>query len=102
LGDIGITGIRKIAVLADYFGKMVVPHVCSAGSVALSLPAALHAVATIENCPMLEYPFDPPVLTVENQQMILKETMSIEKDGCLKVPDKPGLGVEIDEEKVCV
>jgi L-alanine-DL-glutamate epimerase-like enolase superfamily enzyme len=102
LGDIGITGIRKIAVMADYFGRMVVPHVCSAGSVALSLPAALQAVSTIENCPMLEYPFDPPILTIENQQLILKEAISIEKDGCLKVPDKPGLGIEIDEEKVGV
>jgi L-alanine-DL-glutamate epimerase-like enolase superfamily enzyme len=102
LGDIGITGIRKIAVIADYYGKMVVPHVCSTGGVALSLPAALHAVATIENCPMLEYPFDPPLLTAENQQYILKEAISIEKDGFLKVPDKPGLGIEIDEEKVGV
>jgi D-galactarolactone cycloisomerase len=100
LGDIGISGIRKIAVMADYFGRMVVPHVCSAGSVALSLPAALHAVATIENCPMLEYPFDPPLLTAENQQLILKDALTIEKDGCLKVPDRPGLGIELDEDNV--
>ena len=100
LGDIGITGIRKIAVMADYYGRLVVPHVCSAGSVALSLPAALHAVATIDNCPMLEYPYDPPILTAENQQHILKEPITIDKDGYLKVPDKPGLGVEIDEEKL--
>ena len=102
LGDIGITGIRKIAVIADYFGRMVVPHVCSYGSVALSLPATLQAVATIENCPMIEYPFDPPILTAENQQLILKEAISIDKDGFLKIPDKPGLGIEIDEEKVGV
>jgi L-alanine-DL-glutamate epimerase-like enolase superfamily enzyme len=69
-------------------------------SVALSLPAALHAVATIDNCPMLEYPYDPPILTAENQQHILKEPITIGKDGYLKVPDKPGLGVEIDEEKL--
>jgi L-alanine-DL-glutamate epimerase-like enolase superfamily enzyme len=62
------------------------------------LPAALHAVATIENCPMLEYPYDPPILTDVNQQLILKEPIFIEKDGYLKVPDNPGLGVEIKED----
>jgi len=102
LGDINITGIRKIAVIADYFGRMVVSHGCSAGSVALSLPAALQAVATLENCPMIEYPFDPPILTAENQQLILKEAISIDKDGFLEVPYKPGLGIEIDEEKIGV
>jgi L-alanine-DL-glutamate epimerase-like enolase superfamily enzyme len=39
-------------------------------------------------------------LTAENQQHILKEAIFIDKDGFLKVPDKPGLGIEIDEEKV--
>jgi L-alanine-DL-glutamate epimerase-like enolase superfamily enzyme len=100
LGDIGISGIRKIAVLADYYGRFVVPHVCSAGGLALSLPATLHAVTTIDNCPILEYPYDPPILTAETQQHILKERINIDKDGYLKVPDGPGLGVEIEEEKL--
>lgn len=97
LGDIGITGIRKIAIVADYFNKILIPHVSSAGGVALGLPATLQAVATIENCPMIEYPFDPPLLTAENQQLILKEPVLIDKEGFLKVPEKPGIGVEIDE-----
>ncbi|MDQ1280105.1 MAG: hypothetical protein QG670_1367 [Thermoproteota archaeon] len=96
LGDIGITGIRKTAIIADFFNKILIPHVSSTGSVALGLPATLQAVATIENCPMIEYPLDPPLLTAENQQLILKEPILIDKDGFLKVPEKPGIGVEID------
>ena len=49
---------------------------------------------------MVEYPCDPPLLTSENQQSILKDPLIIDKEGFLKIPDKPGIGVEIDEEKV--
>lgn len=99
LGDIGITGIRKVAIMADYFSRMIVPHVSSGGSCPLSLAATLQAVATVENCPIIEYPYDPPILTVETQQPILKEPILIDKDGFVKVPDKPGIGIEIDEDK---
>lgn len=100
LGDIGITGIRKIAILSDYFGRMMVPHVCSAGNLPISLAATLQAVATLGNCPMVEYPLDPPILTVENQQRILKEPILVDRDGFLKVPEKPGIGVELDRDTV--
>ncbi len=100
LGDIGITGTRKIAVIADCFGKQIVPHVCGLGSFALNFPAMLQAVATIENCPMIEYPFDPPILTVETQQLILREPLIIDKSGQVSLPDKPGIGVEIDEDRL--
>lgn len=100
LGDIGITGIRKVAIFADYFGKMIVPHVCSSGSLTLNLAATLQAVATVDNCPMTEYPYDPPILTVETQQSIFREPILVEKDGSIRVPDKPGIGVEIDEDKL--
>jgi L-alanine-DL-glutamate epimerase-like enolase superfamily enzyme len=99
LGDIGITGVRKIASLADYFHRMVVPHVCSTGSTALALAATLQAVGTISNCPLIEYPYDPPILT-ENQQTILKAPIRIDADGYLTIPEKPGIGVEIDTTKL--
>ncbi len=100
LGDIGIIGIRKVAFMADYFSRIIIPHVCSAGNCALGLAATLQAVATVENCPMIEYPCDPPILTVDTQQRILKNPMLIDGDGFLKIPEKPGIGIEIDEEKV--
>jgi len=97
LGAIGITGMRKIGVMAGYFGRLLIPHVCGAGSLALGLAATLQAVATIENCPMIEYPFDPPILTVETQQPIVKEPILVDKDGFIKLPDKPGIGIEIKD-----
>lgn len=100
LGDIGISGARKLAILADYFGREIVPHVCGLGSFALNLPAMLNAVCTVSNCPMLEYPFDPPILTVETQQAILKEPLLVDNEGMVAVPERPGIGVEIDESQV--
>ncbi|MEM2905416.1 MAG: mandelate racemase/muconate lactonizing enzyme family protein [Candidatus Bathyarchaeia archaeon] len=100
LGNIGITGIRKIAVLADALGRLVVPHVCSGGNNGLFLAATLQAVGTVPNCPFIEYPLEPPALTHETQQAILKEPLLIDRDGFVQIPQKPGIGVEIDEEKV--
>lgn len=99
-GNMGITGIRKVAIVAEYFGKMVIPHVCSNGNFPLGLSATLQAMATVENCPMVEYPYDPPVLTTETTQTIVKEPILIDKNGFVKIPDKPGIGIEIDEEKL--
>ncbi|MBS7627940.1 mandelate racemase/muconate lactonizing enzyme family protein, partial [Candidatus Bathyarchaeota archaeon] len=41
LGNIGITGIRKLAMMADGFGKDIVPHVCGGGNNGLYLAATL-------------------------------------------------------------
>ena len=98
LGDIGITGTRKIADFAASYGKTIVPHVCGLGSFAFNFHAMLHAVAAVENCPLIEYPYDPPILTDESQQMILKEPVTLASDGTVSPPDRPGIGVEIDEE----
>ncbi|MCS6862801.1 MAG: hypothetical protein NZT92_21055, partial [Abditibacteriales bacterium] len=96
-GNFGITGLRKTAIFADHFGRLVIPHVCSGGNGGLFLAATLQAMATVENCPMVEYPYDPPLLTAATQQTNLREPILIDKDGCVKVPDKPGIGVELAE-----
>lgn len=99
-GNMGITGVRRVAEAADYFGKLIIPHVCSSAAFSILLAATLQAMATVDNCPLVEYPYDPPILTVETTQSIVKEPLLIDEDGCIKIPDKPGLGIEIDEEKL--
>jgi L-alanine-DL-glutamate epimerase-like enolase superfamily enzyme len=54
----------------------------------------------VENCPLIEYDYDPPILTLETIQSFIREPIWIEPDGYVRVPDKPGLGIEIDEERV--
>lgn len=95
---VGLTGLRKVAQLADSVGRQVIPHVVVNSG--FRLAATLQVMASVNNCPYVEYPLEPPALTVETQQWFMKEHIIIEKDGCVKVPQLPGIGVEIDEEKV--
>ena len=100
LGNIGIAGIRKISVIADSVGRLVVPHVCGGGNNGLYLAATLQALGTISNCPFIEYTLDPPALTSETLQLLLKEPILIDEEGFVEIPKKPGIGVEINEEAI--
>jgi len=100
LGDIGITGTKKLATIAEYHKKILIPHVCGLGGFALNFASMLQVAASIPNCPMLEYPYDPPFLTVESQQFYLKDKFVVDKEGYVALPQKPGLGIEIDEEVI--
>jgi L-alanine-DL-glutamate epimerase-like enolase superfamily enzyme len=100
LGDNGISGLRKSAILADSFGKQVIPHVTIPDSYALCLAATLQAAATLSNCPMIEYLWDPPVCTSQMVQFYVRDQILPDTDGYLNLPDKPGLGIEINEEKL--
>jgi L-alanine-DL-glutamate epimerase-like enolase superfamily enzyme len=101
-GNIGITGIRKVANLADYYGRQVIPHVMSGAHFPLCMAATLHAMATVNNCPLVEFPYDPPILVPETTQAVLQEPFRVEADGCVPVPEKPGLGIVLDEKKLAV
>ena len=100
LGNIGIIGIRYVATLADATGRLVAPHVCGGGNNGLYLAATLQAMATVRNCPIIEYTLDPPALTPDTSQFILSDPILIDDDGYLEVPQGPGLGIEIDEDKI--
>lgn len=89
----GITECRKIANLAYAFHKPVALH-CFSSAVLLS--ASLHFLCAIPNAGMLEMDQNRNGL----RQDIVTEEIAIDKDGFVTVPDKPGLGIEIDEEAV--
>ena len=100
MGNIGISGIRKISVVADSIGRLIVPHVCGGGNNGIYLAATLQALGTISNCPFIEYTLDPPALTPEILHLILKEPILIDEEGFVEIPKKPGIGIEINEEAV--
>ena len=97
---VGMSGIKKVAQMADSVGKLIVPHVYTGGISGLHLAATLQIMATAKNCPYVEYPLEPPALTVETQHGLLKEPIRIDRDGCVQVPKQPGIGIEINEEFV--
>jgi galactonate dehydratase len=87
----GLTGLRKVAALAEAGFVGVAPHSGSLGPVAEF--AALHLLAAIPNALILER-VDPDwagkSLAVNGKPPVLQ-------DGHLVVPTGPGLGVSIDE-----
>jgi L-alanine-DL-glutamate epimerase-like enolase superfamily enzyme len=100
LGNIGISGIKKVSVIADSVGRYVVPHVCGGGNNGLFLAATLQALGSVSNCPFIEYTLDPPALVPEVLHTILKEPIMIDPDGYVQIPQKPGIGVEINEDAI--
>lgn len=89
----GITQMKKIAAMAEAHHIMMAPHSGSLGPVAEY--AALHLLAAIPNTLFLERIEDD---WEGRQHTVLPHPVS--EQGFLRVPDAPGLGVDIDEEFV--
>lgn len=47
-----------------------------------------------------EYPYEPPGWLPEFRDGILAEPIRVAPDGTVAVPDAPGLGIELDEDKL--
>jgi L-alanine-DL-glutamate epimerase-like enolase superfamily enzyme len=93
----GISQIRKIAAIADANGALMNPHAWIPGT---GLVQSAHLVASVPNFTHLEYPYDPPVIVPEVFQGITTTFLRPEADGCIPMPEGPGFGVELDEEKI--
>lgn len=91
----GILQSRKIAALVEAENKIYTPHTWTHG---IGLAVALHLAGAVTNCPFIEYCYDPPRWDYTIRDMMLKEPLRVEKDGYIYVPDKPGLGIEVNHE----
>jgi L-alanine-DL-glutamate epimerase-like enolase superfamily enzyme len=85
----GFSECRRIAAFAQAHHRMVAPH-AFAGAVLLA--ASLHFIAAIPNGLVLEFDQNPNGLRDE----LLKEPIGIDKDGLIRLPERPGLGIELD------
>jgi len=92
----GLLETRRIALLAERYGKQCIPHCWGCGH---ALAATLQVLATT-GIPYLEYPYHPPSWTVEARDCLLEEPILIDDEGYVEVPQGPGIGVELDEENV--
>lgn len=93
-----MTQIRKACAFAEMHNKLCAPHHGGGG---LGFVAHLHLCAAIPNCPYVEVFHDLPGLSSDVFQWYLTEPVKLDPlDGCMALPQKPGLGVELDEEKI--
>jgi len=91
----GIAGALQIAQMAEMFGIGFQPHTWSNG---LGLAANMHVMAAT-NGAWLEYPYDPPGWVPEGRDAMLTEPIKA-TDGFVDLPQTPGLGVELDIERI--
>jgi L-rhamnonate dehydratase len=88
----GISECLRIAQLAELQGVAMVPHAWSTGIIKA---ATLHLIGAMPHATFLEYCV---------QETALNQLLTIERfpvvDGMVTLPDRPGLGIEIDEDVV--
>ena len=83
----GITEVRKIAAIADTYHVPISFHNTKGP---IGILAAAHLGAAIPNVAPMEF-----VTGIDWRDDIITEPLEVD-GGCLVVPDRPGLGVELD------
>ncbi|MCL0030828.1 mandelate racemase/muconate lactonizing enzyme family protein [Dehalococcoidia bacterium] len=91
----GIQEILYIAENAYNFGSLCIPHTwCHVVGVAVEL----HLAAITPNMPYFEFPIAFPKSPLITD--LLTPSFKISKEGCIEVPDRPGLGFELNEDVI--
>ena len=89
----GFTGILQIAAAAKKRGKRVITHGYKTN---IEIAANLHFLAAQQNEEILEYSLSHSPLRWETTL----EHFPVDADGCVQVPQSPGLGVSLDPQIV--
>jgi L-alanine-DL-glutamate epimerase-like enolase superfamily enzyme len=50
--------------------------------------------------PFLEFPFDPPEWSLERRDYMMTETAGVDADGMVVLSDRPGFGIDLDEDRL--
>ncbi len=90
----GISEQRKIISMAQDFGIRYVGH---GWNTALGVAADLQLATAFPNVDLVEFIGGSPYV-----DGILKKPFKLDKEGMLEIPNLPGLGVEIDQNKLSV
>ncbi len=89
---VGMLRARTVAELALARNRWFSPHTWTNG---IGILANLHVAAGVGGGPFLEYPCDPPGWTADRRDFMLAAPLGIDGAGMLRVPDAPGLGIEL-------
>lgn len=94
----GFTECRKISALAQAWHLPIVPHVWASG---IGLAASLQFLATLPPAPLALHPVEPMLEYDQSahpfRQDLIHGAITM-KDGMVRIPDGPGLGVEINRD----
>ncbi|MCY4147195.1 MAG: mandelate racemase/muconate lactonizing enzyme family protein [Chloroflexi bacterium] len=89
----GFTEARKVAQLAEDHGRLIVPHCWKTG---IGIAASAHLGFATACCPFIEYLPAHLSESALRDELVADELQMI--DGEIPLPQKPGLGIEINRE----
>jgi len=87
----GLTEAMRVCHMAQDRGRLIVPHCWKTG---IGIAASAHMAAAIPNCPYIEY-LPSELCDSALRRDLVSEPLEM-KDGIVKLPEKPGLGVELN------
>ncbi len=93
----GITGLRRMAVMAQEHHVTFTPHTWTNG---MGVTANAHLVAGLADAPFFEFPFDPPEWTLERRDFLLSEPLQVDARGFITLGEAPGMGYAADEARL--
>lgn len=91
----GFGALSELARRVDRAGLVFSPHTWGSG---VALLANAHLTAGTVGTPFLEFPFDPPHWDVDRRDFLLADPVTLDSDGMIDLGDRPGLGVDLDED----
>jgi L-alanine-DL-glutamate epimerase-like enolase superfamily enzyme len=93
----GIGDAKKVLDACRERGLGYTPHTWTNG---LGFLINLHVYAAGPREQPIEYPYEPPSWIPEARDGLLADPIQVAFDGTVAVPDAPGLGIELDEDKL--
>lgn len=93
----GISDALKVMQACRARGLRFAPHTWTNG---IGLLINLHLYAAGARDHPLEYPYEPPGWVPEKRDGLLAEPILADADGTIAIPDQPGLGIGIDEQRL--
>ncbi len=90
----GLTGLRRVAVMAEEHNLLFTPHTWTNG---MGVTANAHLVAGLVDAPFLEYPYDPPEWGLDRRDYMMAEPLRVDSDGWITLGDTPGMGYAPNE-----
>lgn len=98
----GLTEVKRIAALASTYGVEVVPHTWGTG---IAFHAALHFIANLEPIPGRLFAPDF-YIEYDRTENAIRDTLTSPsirmQDGFIEVPQRAGLGIEVNEEVLSI
>lgn len=92
----GVTGLRRVALMAREAGVAFTPHSWTNG---IGVLANAHLTAGLAEAAWLEWPYDPPDWSLERRDFPLAAPL-VAARGVLALTEAPGLGVMLDEDRL--